>query len=147
MPVQDVLGVRAVERLDDGVADLPGRPAALGQALVLDRGDPAVALFGVVVAGVDDGDTVGGLVHKPVRQVRDRLQGNRHDDDLGVARRVLDLDGVAPVSSASAVRVPGPREFATETSCPRAVSRRVRLPPMLPAPMMPIFMMDRPFRG
>src|SRR5690349_668274 len=49
---------------------------------------------------------------------------------------------VAPVSSASAVSVWGPRELATETSCPRAVSRRVRLPPMLPAPMMPIFMRD-----
>ena len=34
----------------------------------------------------------------------------------------------------------GPRELATRTSWPAAVKRRVRLPPMLPAPMMPIFM-------
>ena len=40
--------------------------------------------------------------------------------------------GVAPVSAARSASVTGPRELATETSCPMAVSRRVSVPPMWP---------------
>src|SRR3954466_10617799 len=47
---------------------------------------------------------------------------------------------VAPVSAARSASVPGPRELATRTSCPSARRRRVRVPPIWPAPMMPIFM-------
>lgn len=55
------------------------------------------------------------------------------------------VTAVAPVSFASAASVSGPRELATDTSWPSAVRRLVRLPPMFPAPMMPIFM-DPTFR-
>src|ERR1035441_5696835 len=48
---------------------------------------------------------------------------------------------VAPVSAARAARLWGPREFATATVCPSARSRRVSVPPMLPAPMIPMFML------
>src|SRR4051794_15201185 len=48
----------------------------------------------------------------------------------------------APVSAARSASVSGPRELATATSCPSAFRRRVRVPPILPAPMMPIFMFD-----
>src|SRR6516165_923971 len=41
------------------------------------------------------------------------------------------------VSAAKSVRVSGPRESATATSCPRAVNRRARLPPICPLPIMP----------
>ena len=47
---------------------------------------------------------------------------------------------VAPVSAARSASVPGPRELATRTSCPSARRRRVRVPPIWPAPMMPILM-------
>src|ERR1700730_9649630 len=47
---------------------------------------------------------------------------------------------VAPVSAAKSESVSGPREFATKTLCPSAVRRRVSVPPIWPAPMMPIFM-------
>src|SRR5207244_2701659 len=47
---------------------------------------------------------------------------------------------VAPVSAAKSDSVSGPREFATKTLCPSAVRRRVSVPPIWPAPMMPIFM-------
>jgi hypothetical protein len=43
------------------------------------------------------------------------------------------------VSAARSARVRGPREFATETSWPSAVRRRANVPPMFPAPMIPIF--------
>ena len=46
---------------------------------------------------------------------------------------------VAPVSAARLESVSGPRELATETSCPNAVRRRVNVPPIWPAPIMPIF--------
>src|SRR5689334_15238165 len=45
---------------------------------------------------------------------------------------------VAPVSAARSASVPGPRELATRASCPSARRRRVRVPPIRPAPMMPI---------
>src|SRR3954466_11801324 len=47
---------------------------------------------------------------------------------------------VAPVSAARSASVSGPRELATKTSCPSARRRRVRVPPIWPAPMMPILM-------
>src|SRR6266403_2795823 len=47
---------------------------------------------------------------------------------------------VAPVSAAKSESVSGPREFATKTLCPSAVRRRVSVPPIWPAPMIPIFM-------
>src|SRR4051795_12961493 len=47
---------------------------------------------------------------------------------------------VAPVSAARSASVSGPRELATRTSCPSARRRRVRVPPIWPAPMMPILM-------
>src|SRR5215831_21328273 len=46
----------------------------------------------------------------------------------------------APVSALRSARDSGPRELATETLCPSFVRRRVRVPPICPAPMMPIFM-------
>ena len=49
---------------------------------------------------------------------------------------------LAPVSFASSQRVSGSRELATETSWARPANRRVRFPPMLPAPMIPIFIFD-----
>src|SRR4029077_7802933 len=50
------------------------------------------------------------------------------------------VTGVAPVSVAKSDRVSGPLEFATKTLCPSALKRRVSVPPMLPAPIIPIFM-------
>src|ERR1700726_3829512 len=47
--------------------------------------------------------------------------------------------GLAPVSAAKSTSDFGPREFATETSCPKAVKRRVRVLPISPVPMIPIF--------
>src|ERR1700732_1543072 len=47
---------------------------------------------------------------------------------------------VAPVSAAKSESVSGPREFATKTLCPSAARRRVSVPPIWPAPMIPIFM-------
>src|ERR1700745_985957 len=47
---------------------------------------------------------------------------------------------VARVAGAKSEGVSGPREFATKTLCPSAVRRRVSVPPIWPAPMMPIFM-------
>src|ERR1035437_9350943 len=49
------------------------------------------------------------------------------------------VTGLAPVSLARSARLFGPRELATATSCPKRVKCRVRAPPMLPAPMIPIF--------
>src|SRR5579884_1055058 len=46
----------------------------------------------------------------------------------------------APVSRARSASDSGPLELATDTSCPSCVSRRVSVPPICPAPMMPIFM-------
>jgi hypothetical protein len=45
-----------------------------------------------------------------------------------------------PGVDASHRGVSGPREFDTKTACPSAARRRVSVPPMLPAPMMPICM-------
>jgi len=47
--------------------------------------------------------------------------------------------GVAPVSDAKSKSVCGPRELATKTLCPNAVRQRVSVPPIWPAPIMPIF--------
>lgn len=49
------------------------------------------------------------------------------------------LPFIAPVSLARTASDAGPRELETDTSCPSSVSRRVRVPPICPAPMMPIF--------
>src|ERR1035437_9275321 len=53
---------------------------------------------------------------------------------------------VAPVSAARSANVSGFRELATETWWPSAVSLRVRLPPILPAPMIPMFISIPPAR-
>ncbi|GAA3035226.1 hypothetical protein GCM10020000_10860 [Streptomyces olivoverticillatus] len=90
--VDDVLGEGAVERLDDAVPEVLLGPAALRQTL-LDGGDPAVPLLGVVVAGVNDRDALGGLVEQPGRQVRDGLERNGDHHDLGAARRLRHGDG------------------------------------------------------
>src|SRR3984893_8279658 len=47
--------------------------------------------------------------------------------------------GFAPVSAAKSASDSGPRELATATSCPKAVKRWVRVPPICPAPIIPIF--------
>jgi len=40
--------------------------------------------WGVVVAGVDDGDVLGGCVEDAVRQVGHGFEGDRDDHDVGV---------------------------------------------------------------
>src|SRR5205809_6007160 len=52
----------------------------------------------------------------------------------------LTVTAVAPVSVARSARVSGPRELATKTSCPSDLKRRVSVPPMWPAPIIPILM-------
>src|SRR6476620_11209099 len=47
---------------------------------------------------------------------------------------------VAPVSFARSASVSGEREFATFTSWPSSRSRRTSVPPIWPAPMIPILM-------
>ena len=54
---------------------------------------------------------------------------------------------VAPVSAARSESVSGPRELAIKTWCPNAVSRRVSVPPIWPAPMMTIFIAPNPSAG
>ena len=49
---------------------------------------------------------------------------------------------VAPVSAASSASESGPRVFATLTSCPSPLSRRVSVPPIFPEPMIPIRTVD-----
>jgi hypothetical protein len=50
----------------------------------------------------------------------------------------LTLPARAPVVLARCSSEAGPRELATVTSWPSAVNRLASVPPMLPAPMMPI---------
>src|ERR1700757_2952829 len=45
----------------------------------------------------------------------------------------------APVSAAKSRSVSGPRELATKTLCPSVVRRRVNVPPIFPAPIIPMF--------
>jgi hypothetical protein len=45
------------------------------------------------------------------------------------------------VTDANSDSVSGPRGFSTKTSCPKAVNRRVNVPPIWPAPMIPIFIL------
>src|SRR5687768_5272740 len=52
------------------------------------------------------------------------------------------VTGFARVSLANAASVSAPRELAMDTSCPSAVRRRASVPPMLPAPMMPILIIS-----
>ena len=47
----------------------------------------------------------------------------------------------SPSSAASAGRVSGSREKLTSTSCPARVNIRAVLPPIRPAPIIPIFTM------
>src|SRR5215213_1198674 len=47
---------------------------------------------------------------------------------------------VAPISAESAANEVGPRELAIDTWCPSAVRCRARVLPMLPEPMIPMFM-------
>src|SRR5262249_41569453 len=54
--------------------------------------------------------------------------------------------GAEPVSDVKSANVAGPLEFATKTLCPSAVKRRVSVPPMLPAPMIPIFISVSQFK-
>src|SRR5262249_51973594 len=54
---------------------------------------------------------------------------------------------VAPVSAARPESVSGPRELATKTSCPKSVRRRVSVPPIWPAPIMPTFIALDPYQG
>src|SRR5881409_2397589 len=49
------------------------------------------------------------------------------------------VTAVAPVSAAKPLRDSGPREFATRTPCPDARSLRTSVPPIIPAPTIPIF--------
>src|SRR5258708_3317478 len=49
------------------------------------------------------------------------------------------VTAVAPVSAARPLRDSGPREFAARTSCPDARSLRTSVPPIFPAPTIPIF--------
>src|SRR5581483_6260948 len=49
------------------------------------------------------------------------------------------VTAVAPVSAANPASDAGPREFAITTSWPTSRKRRARVPPILPAPIMPIF--------
>ena len=49
-----------------------------------------------------------------------------------------------PKASTSGSIVSGPRELATLTSCPAALSFRTKVFPMWPVPKMPIFMIDSP---
>ena len=53
------------------------------------------------------------------------------------------VTGVAPVFSAKSCRVSGPRELATNTLWPSLVRRPARVPPMLPAPMIPMFIAEK----
>src|ERR1051326_3436794 len=53
--------------------------------------------------------------------------------------------GLAPSSAASAARLSGPFEFAIETRWPSLTRWRARIPPMLPAPMIPTLMSIAPF--
>lgn len=48
------------------------------------------------------------------------------------------VTATAPDSAAGSLILAGPRVFATRTTWPAALSLRVRVAPILPAPMMPI---------
>src|SRR5881409_2865643 len=57
------------------------------------------------------------------------------------------VTAVAPVSAAKPLRDSGPREFATRTPCPDARSLRTSVPPIIPAPTIPIFIDIPSLRG
>jgi hypothetical protein len=111
---QQVLGKDVVECLDHWVTEVSFGPAALDGG-VLDLLDLPVALLFCGMATIT---TLAPWLTS--------VMGT----------------GAAPVSAASSANLSGPVELATETLCPVAVSRRVRVPPILPAPMIPILMVS-----
>jgi hypothetical protein len=112
VPRSQTLSPNVVEGLHDRSAQSIRDPAALGLP-ALDLLNQAVTMSGVVVPGIRHDDIPGNAVEQSLRQIADAPFGNGHDDDVA-------------------------REFAIETSWSSCVRRRARVPPMLPAPMIPI---------
>src|SRR6185312_17457911 len=126
-------------QLQDGsIASKPIRYAASR----INLRDRRVAQAGIVVAGVDDRDILRDRVEQVLRKLGYRWEGDRYDNDVDIPDNSTTprvSTAVAPISSAKALTPSGPLEFATRTSCPAALNLRARVPPILPVPMIPIF--------
>ncbi len=84
--------VDIIERFDHGVAELLFDPAALGEA-VFDSGNAPVALLRIVISGIHHDDVWPEVTKKALRQIRNVLLGNRHDDEIFVLYRFVNGDG------------------------------------------------------
>jgi hypothetical protein len=83
-------GGDGVERLDHRAPEIGLRPAAL-DSTVVESGDRRIAQGWHVVAGVDDGRTLGQRDKEPWGQFRDALLMDRHEDGV---RALGDLEQV-----------------------------------------------------
>src|SRR5437588_999342 len=135
----ETLRSNVVESLDDRPPEHARHPARLGRA-ALDRFDAPIAPRRIVVPSVSDDDVFGYAIEQPLESSGTLFCGmvtmtsctSRTASSTATAR--------APVSWASDASDAGPREFATRTWSPSSVSSRASVPPMWPAPMIPILM-------
>jgi hypothetical protein len=93
--------------------DLPRDPLAVVHAPV-DRIDAAIAKLGMVVADIDYDDAARHVRKQPPRKIGDGLLRNGQDDDSPALAASTTETGVAPISAANVIRLPGPLEFAIE---------------------------------
>src|ERR1039458_2298003 len=133
-----MLRIDVIKRLDHRPAQLLRNPPALGHAS-FDPVDAAVALLRIVVAGVYDDHVVGNSGKQIGWQVATFFWGIVTMTTSPLRAASVTETGVEPVSRAKPASVSGPLELATKTWWPSAVKRRVRVPPIWPAPMMLIF--------
>ena len=104
-----------------------GRPSCrstqrLSVRPVLDPVDAAVALPRVVVAGVDDDHVVGTPANRSAGRLGMFFSGMVTMTTSPARAASSTVTALAPVSAARAASVSGPRELATETSCPSAAA-------------------------
>ena len=85
--------VDIIERFDHGMAELLLHPAALGVA-VFDCGNASVALLRIIISGVNHDDVRPDVAKKALRQIRNVLLGDRHDDEILVLHRFRNGDSL-----------------------------------------------------
>jgi len=66
-------------------------------------------------------------------------QGENHNIAIATASSAVSALMRGPRVASRSLRLCGPRLLETKTSCPAFVNKRDRVPPIIPDPIMPIF--------
>jgi hypothetical protein len=132
-----------VSHVQAALADKTDEMLNFLRRFALDGGcKPFSCRLGIVIAAISRCPWLlpPGLVQRPgIDRVETCLVHDVHGDLLQLDIIARHGDGQAAGRLAKALTPFTPLEFATRTSCPAALSLRASVPPILPVPMMPIF--------